>query len=53
MTLDKVIEGLQEAKEHGILGNSRIITEIKDVGIGNIDKIEYDNRNVTISITII
>jgi hypothetical protein len=53
MTLDELIKRLQEAKEHGILGNSRIITEIKDVGIGNIDEVEYDNRNVAISITII
>ena len=49
MTLYELITALQEAKEHGIQGNRKII--LRDSGDGyatDIFKVEYDNKNIEI-----
>lgn len=49
MTLDELIEKLQEAKEHGINGKRKVV--LKDIHDGyetDIFKVLYDNKNITI-----
>lgn len=56
MTLDKVIEKLIEAKEHCVLGNTKVnvwftdITSLttKDKFEGNVCAVDYDNKGVNI-----
>lgn len=51
MILDKVIEALQEAKDHGIHGNRKVIVEQDYNGdTFEVKEINYDNKNITIKI---
>lgn len=51
LTLDELIEDLQQAKEHCIDGRSEIIIHNNQTRtFSYIDTVEFDNNNVTINI---
>lgn len=54
LTLDELIEDLQQAKEHCVDGRSEVIIHKNQTHtFGYIDNVEFDNDNVTININIL
>ena len=51
MTIDELIDILQEAKEHGILGGREvIITDEFNMSNNYIKEVVYDNKNLFIKL---
>lgn len=50
MSIDELIQKLQEAKEHGFIGKEKVIVKLFDTTMYDIETIDFDNRNIYINV---